>query len=82
MRWKDWVKDGLEEFTGERLTGRDITLYQEFDSVRTRRNTEIVHLTHDDDLPAIQPSEAVDDFQTVFETILEVYEMCKGSDKT
>lgn len=79
MRWKDWVKDGLEEFTGERLTGRDITLYQEFDSVRTRRNTEIVHLTHDDDLPAIQPSEAVDDFQTVFEAILEVYEMCKES---
>jgi hypothetical protein len=76
MRWKDWVKDGLEEFTGERLTGRNITLFQEFDDVRNRRNTEIVHLTYDDELPTISPSEAMGDFQTVLRTILEVYEMC------
>lgn len=76
MGWKDWVKDGLDEFTGERLTERNITLYQEFDDVRNRRNTEIVHLTYDDELPTISPSEAMEDFQTVVKLILEVYEMC------
>lgn len=76
MRWKNWVKDGLEEFTGERLTERDITLYQEFDSVRNRRNTEIVHLSHDDVLPSISPSVAMDDFKTVLKSMIEVYKMC------
>jgi hypothetical protein len=79
MRWKDWVKEGLEEITGERLTTRNITLYQEFDQVRTRRNTEIVHLTYDDNLPSITPSEAIEDLQVVLKTMLEVYQMCLES---
>lgn len=77
-RWKDIVKEGLEEVAGERLTTHDISIYQQFEQVRRKRNVDIVHLARDGDIPEITPPEAAEDFQAVLDAILAVYRICRA----
>jgi hypothetical protein len=74
--WEDYLKEGLEEATGTRLTSRNISLYNRFYNVRDRRNKRIVHLSHKDNVIDFTPEDAVSDLSTTIETMLEVFDMC------
>lgn len=74
--WRNYVKEGLEEYTGERLTLSNHTVYENFRKVRKRRNVELVHVSYDDDIPEISPDEATNDFKDVLRAMLEIYSIC------
>jgi hypothetical protein len=74
--WRNWVKEGLEELVGNRLTYRDVQQFQAFDRVREKRGDEIVHLSHDDYIEDVPISETADDLVVVLDTMIEIYQMC------
>lgn len=74
--WENYVKEGLEEATGARLTARNMSLYNRFYNVRNRRNERIVHLSHRDDVINFTPEDAMKDLTTTIETMLVIFDMC------
>ena len=76
--WKDRVKQGLEEITGERLSTHSHQLYQEIHDIRTERSG-IVHVGADGDLPVPSTADASDDINKVIEGITTIYEICRDS---
>jgi hypothetical protein len=74
--WKNYVKEGLEEYTGERLTLHNHTVYENFRQVRKRRNVELVHVSYDDDIPEISQDMAINDFKDVLSAMIEIYDIC------
>jgi hypothetical protein len=75
--WRDRSKKGLEEVTSKRLSTEKPKLFKKFDDLRKDRNNGVIHIDPDDDTVDIPVHQMQDEFETVMDSILAIYNICR-----